>query len=219
MQNYINQLLTDINYAAANISLPFIEKQMRLHDWISDEEEDLAAPIRNLQEWTGITQEMLPPAEKLTNEQINQLLDALKKMLNAYNWSFVLQTQVPENIQYQTIRHNFNQLAKIKQWHPGFFAMCKAGTQHNTCSLRQYCQCAFYAHLFSDFIDEELTPEEERARELEMETGYLIKKHGNDWMKYYPYHLDAAYDDENGKPYSYGIGDIEEDNDDNWWCK
>jgi hypothetical protein len=219
MQNYINQLLSDIDFATANIRLPFIEKQMELHEWICDEEENLTAPTLNLQEWTGITQEMLPPAERLTNEQINQLLDALKKMLDAYNRAFVLQTQVPENIQYQTIRHNFNQQAKIKQWHPGFFAMCKPGTPHNTCSLRQYCQCAFYAELFSGFIDEVLTPEEEKARELEIEINHLRKKHGDNWMKYYPYHLDAAYDDENGKPYNYGIDDPEEDNNDNWWRK
>jgi len=34
-------------------------------------------------------------------------------------------------------------------------------------------------------------------------------------MKYYPYHLDPNYDDENGNPYNYGFGD--EDDDDNWW--
>jgi hypothetical protein len=36
-------------------------------------------------------------------------------------------------------------------------------------------------------------------------------------MKYYPYHLDAAYDDKNGNPYNYGIDDTEEESNDNWW--
>ena len=32
-------------------------------------------------------------------------------------------------------------------------------------------------------------------------------------MKYYPFHLDANYDDENGNPYNYGFEDDgEEDN-------
>jgi hypothetical protein len=36
-------------------------------------------------------------------------------------------------------------------------------------------------------------------------------------MKYYPYHLDANYDDEYGNPYNYGFdtGDID-DEDDEW---
>jgi len=36
-------------------------------------------------------------------------------------------------------------------------------------------------------------------------------------MKYYPYHLDKDYDDENGEPYNYGLDDEEDDEDDDWW--
>lgn len=34
-------------------------------------------------------------------------------------------------------------------------------------------------------------------------------------MKYYPYYLDADYDDEKGKPYDYGFRDDGEE-EDNW---
>jgi len=34
MQNYINQLLADMAHATENISLPFVEKELGLHDWI-----------------------------------------------------------------------------------------------------------------------------------------------------------------------------------------
>ena len=222
MQQYIEQLLADIAYTTQNVSLPFVEKELQLHDWISDEDEEKRAPIRNLEEWTGIRKEMLPPGEMLNDEQLNRLLDALKKMLDAYNWSFVLQTQVPERIQYATIRDNFNQQAKVKRWHMGFFELCHPGTTHGKCSLGEYCQCAFYAELFSGFIDEELSPEEERARHLEIEIKHTKRKYGDDWMKYYPYHLDANYDDENGNPYNYGFdadsyGDEDDDENDNWW--
>ncbi len=216
MQKYIEQLLTDIVYATANVNLPFVEKQLELHDWISDEEETKFAPIRKLEEWTGIRQEMLPPAEMLSDDQIHQLLEALKKMLDEYNWSFVLQTQVPERIQYAAIRDNFDQPVKIKRWNMGFFETCKPGTEHGKCALGKYCQCAFYAELFSGFVDEKLGPDEERARELELEIKHLKRKYADDWMKYYPYHLDKNYDDENGNPYNYGFDDEEEDND-NWW--
>ncbi len=65
MQHYIDQLLTDIAEAIENLSWPFAEKELQLHDWISDEEEDKTAPIRNLEEWTGIKTAMLPPEAML----------------------------------------------------------------------------------------------------------------------------------------------------------
>lgn len=217
MQNYIDQLLADIADATGNVSLPFIDTELYLHDWITDEEEEKTAPVRELEEWTGINKDMLPPVEMLNDEQVSRTLTAIKKMLDAYNWSFVLQTEVPERIQYAAIRDNFNQPAKVKRWHMGFFELCRSGTEHKKCALGEYCQCAFYAEFFSGFSDEELSPEEERAMQLEIEIKHLKRKYGDKWMKYYPYHLDPNYDDENGNPYNYGVGDEdEEDNDDRW---
>jgi len=219
MENYIRQLTDDIDKAAENVRWPFIEKELHWQDWISPEEEDKIAPVRSLEEWTGISKEMLPPETMLNDEQVQQLLDALNKMLDAYNWSFVLQTKVPERIQYATIRHNFNQQAKVKRWHMGFFEVCQPGTQHEKCVLGEHCQCAVFSELFKDMIDENLSPEEERARALDIEVRHIQKKYGEDWMKYYPYHLDKNYDDENGNPHDYGFGDEEDDDTDNWWRK
>ena len=220
MKKYVEQLLADIAFATENVSWPFAEQQLELHDWMPAGEEDKAAPVRELEEWTGIRKELLPPEIMLGDEQLHRLLEALKKMLDVYNCSFVLQTQVPGRIQYAAIRDNFDQPVKIKRWHLGFFELCRPGTEHKKCVLSEYCQCAFYAELFSGFIDEDLTPEEERARALEIEVNHIRKKYGDEWMKYYPYHLDANYDDENGDPYDYGFGDEEDDEeDDSWWRK
>src|SRR3990172_11355757 len=153
MEKYIEQLLTDIAHSTKNVSLPFAEKAMELNDWISPDEEEKTAPVRELEEWTGIKKEHLPPAEMLSDEQVHLLLNALNKMLDVYNWSFVLQNQVPERIQYAAIRDNFNQQSKIKRWHMGFFELCREGTEHGKCALEEYCQCAFYAELFKDMVD------------------------------------------------------------------
>lgn len=67
--------------------------------------------------------------------------------------------------------------------------------------------------MFDGFVEEDLTPEEERACELECEVRHIQKKYGDDWVKYYPYHLDKDYDDEYGNPYDYGMGG---DNEDDW---
>ncbi len=218
MERYIEQLLDDIAYATENISLPFVEKELDLSDWLTDKEEEKTALVRNLEDWTNIKQIQLPPPEMLTDDQIHRLLDALIKMLNAYNWSFVLQIEVPERIQYATIRDNFNQEAKIKHWHYGFFKLCSPDTKHGECSLGEYCQCRFYADFFSKFDDKELSPEEERAIELECRINHIKKKHGRYWRKYYPYHLDPEYDDEDGNPFDYGFGEFDDDDDDDtWW--
>jgi len=216
MKKYIQQLLSDIEAANRNVSFPFIEKELSLHDWISAEAEEANAPTRNLCEWTGITQEMLPPSTMLNEKEMPALLEALKQMLTVYNCHFVLQTEVPEQIQYEAIRQNLNQEVKVKQWHMGFFELCKPGTPSITCALGDYCQCAFFQDFFAGLVEENLTPEEERTRALEIEVRHIKKKYGDDWMKYYPYHLDKTYDDENGNPHDYGFKDDDEEEDE-WW--
>jgi hypothetical protein len=156
MERYVEQVLADIAFATENVDLPFREREDGIH-WMSDEDEERRAPRRPLEEWTGIRKVQLPPVELLSDDQVRRLLDALNAMLNAYNWSFVLQTEVPERIQYATIRDNFDQEALVKQWNMGFFQLCRPGTPHGTCALGEHCQCRFYAELFAGFVDEKLS--------------------------------------------------------------
>jgi hypothetical protein len=215
MEHYLNQLLGDIAIATENSGLDS-GGSMDIWDWISEEEESNSAPVRKLEEWSGIRKEMLPPANMLNAAQLKLLLNALIKMLEAYNCHFVLQIETPKKIQYECIRQNWDQDVLVRQWHMGFFDLCKPGTEHYKCALGSYCDCGLFAELFKDFVDEDLSPEEECARMLEMEIQYLKRKYDGDWMKYYPYHLDADYDDEYGNPYDYGFGEDEEEDDD-WW--
>ena len=109
-----------------------------------------------LNEWSGIDKTMLPPETMLTDAQGKRLLEALKKLLDAYNCSFVLQTEVPERLQYESIRQNFNQRVKVKRWHTGFFAICEEGTERGKCALgEEHCQCLFYDELLTGFADDE----------------------------------------------------------------
>lgn len=174
MQKYLLQLLTDIETDSKNINFLFIEKELSIHDWISAEEAAMA-PVRNLSEWTGIAPEMLPPASMLKKKEIETLLHSLKQMLAVYKCHFILQTEVPEDIQYETIRLNLNQNVKVKQWNLGFFDMCKRNTSPKSCALGNYCQCAFYIEFFAGQIEEHLTPEEERDRAFEIEVRNIKK--------------------------------------------
>ncbi len=63
MEKYLSQLLADIADATANVSSPFIEKELALQDWMPPEEEEKYAPGRQLEDWTGINKLHLPPAE------------------------------------------------------------------------------------------------------------------------------------------------------------
>lgn len=213
LDRYIAQLLEDISISAENASFPYKRDAQTLFDIPTEEEEDRFAQVRDLEEWTGIKQEYLPPASMLNDEQLSQLLAALISLLEAYNWMFVVQIAVPQRVQYETIRCNFKQDAKVKVWHMGFFEFCKPGTLYTDCVMGEYCHCSFFEKFFSRFEDEELSPEEERARMLEIEVQHIKRRYGDDWMKYYPYHLDPEYDDEYGNPYDYGMGDWEEDPD------
>ena len=196
----MEQLLADIAWATMNVDWPYQERECGIHDWVSDEEEEQTAPRCPLENRTGIQKAQLPPVERLTEDQVHRLLDALKAMLDAHNWSFVLQTEVPERVQYAAIRDNFDQVATVKTRNMGFFQLCRPGTTHGTCALGEHCQCRFYEEFWAGCVVEDLSPEEGRARHLEIETEHLKRKYGDDWEKYYPYHLDPEYDDEHGNP-------------------
>lgn len=219
MEKYLQQLLQDIAYATQNVASPYADTPTNIWDWISDEEEDKIAPRIQLEEWTGIQQSQLPPTELLTDEQIHVLYAALEKMLSEYNYSIIFHFSIPNRIAYQVLQTNFSQEAIQKRWHYGFFEICKAKKSHPDCLLGKSCHCAYFEELHANFIEEDLTPEEERKRELEWEITYLQRKHGSNWMKYYPYHLDPDYDDENGNSWDYGFGDLEEEDPDDWWRK
>lgn len=216
---YVEHLLADIAVATENVEWPYREAEWSVWDWIPDEEEEATAPRRLLEEWTGIRKVQLPPVDSLNDDQVHRLLAALKGMLDAYNWSFIMQIEVPERIQYVTIRANFDQEAKVKQWHMGFFQLCRPGGPHDNCVLGEYCHCRFFQELWGNFVDEDVSPEEERARALEIEVEHIKRRYGDDWMEYYPYHLDPKYDDENGNPHDYGFGHGKDDDPADYWKK
>lgn len=219
MKKYLSQFLTDIEVITQSFQdIP--SKEVEIWDWISDEEEDQTARRLPLEEWTGIRQEQIPPAEMLTDKQIEKLYEALGNLLKAINYSIVFQFSIPLRAKYQILQKNWKQEAIQKAWHYGFFNTCFEKKAHDECIMGAGCECRYFEELHASFEPDNRTPEEQRAAELEIELTHIKRKHGDDYMKYYPYHLDPKYDDENGNPYDYGFGDLEEDEDeDDWWKK
>ncbi|RYY89703.1 MAG: hypothetical protein EOO15_05420, partial [Chitinophagaceae bacterium] len=95
MQAYIDQLLDDIAAAADDPGFPDRGNDYDIFNWISEEEESRTAPLRRLDEWTGISKEALPPESMLDDRQVQQLFDALEDLLGQYNCHFVIQFAVP----------------------------------------------------------------------------------------------------------------------------
>ena len=52
---------------------------------------------------------------------------------------------------------------------------------------------------------------------LEIEVEHIKRKYGDDWKKYYPYHLDPEYDDEHGNPHDYGVNLNDDIDPADWW--
>lgn len=223
MNRYLDQLHADIAYAKANVPTPFVEKlQENIWDWVSLEDETRMSKKQSLEVWTGIAKEAFPPDEQLTDTQIETLYQAASDMLSKYNMHIVFHlVDTPVRDQYKVMRKYWDQELPMLQHNMGFFETCPDENSIDTCLLGDKCHCRFFQEVGADFVEEDLTPEEERARELEIEVRHIKRKYGDDWMKYYPYHLDPDYDDEYGNSYDYGLGDFEEDDeeDDEWWKK
>lgn len=196
------------------------------YDWsdIKSEEEELrTAKKQSIAAWTGISKDALPPHEMLSDEELENLYEALSDMLDEYNMSIVFVFTLPVRIRYQVLRKYYDQERAMLQWNTDFFDVCPTEQTYDQCLLGEGCHCRFFDELRAGWIENELTPEEDRELELEMEIKHLQRKYGDEWIKYYPYHLDMDYDDEFGNPYDYGLGSIDEEDDeeddDDWWKK
>lgn len=222
MDKYLQQLLTDLKFAEEHVTWPYPEQSqdaLSIADWISDEEEDKNAPRIQLEEWTGIQQSQFPPEKLLSDDQVETLYHAISDMLAAYNYSATFIFDLPIRARYEVVRTNFKQEAIQKQWHMGFFELCLTNKAHPDCIMGDYCHCAYFEELSANWVKEDLSPEEERKRALDIEVQHIKRKYGDDYMKYYPFHLDPKYDDENGNPHDYGLGKDEDDEEDNCWRK
>ena len=161
LQRYIDQLLTDIEVATNNVPASYhtweeqADEEFGLLPWMEDADN---APKKSLEEWSGLKKEQFPPESRLTDAQISVLLEAIKKMLDAYNCSAVFQISVPERIQYRVIRARFNQKVPMLKANYFFFEFCdkKDGdADRSQCLLGEYCHCAFFEEFFERFEEEE----------------------------------------------------------------
>ncbi|MEM6316326.1 MAG: hypothetical protein AAF960_01575 [Bacteroidota bacterium] len=204
LQRYIDQLLEDIQEATENVPEPWspadeeVDEEFGLLPWMEDPE---SAPTKSLEEWTTLKKEQFPPEDRLTDNQVNVLLEAIKHMLDSYNCSAVFQIEVPARIQYRVIRARFQQEVPMLKANYFFFEFCDKKDQQDRseCILgEKYCHCAFFEAFFDKFEDGQTVEDTENLAIDPYEEYMLKRRYGDNWYKYLPledYEEDLDFDD------------------------
>ncbi|MEM1325286.1 MAG: hypothetical protein AAGI23_04990 [Bacteroidota bacterium] len=173
MQNYLQHLLADIRFAVEDLRVPWIEKEgYELDEWLPPDEDQRLAPRRSVEEWTRLKQIALPPADRLTESQAEQFVEALKKLLEKLNCHFVVwYSGVPIHRQYASIRRMWQQEHAWMKWHMNFFELCEEDQPIGTCELgEKYCHCAHMEELRAGWTnDDPWTAEDQERLEREWE--------------------------------------------------
>ena len=110
MQNYVNQLLTDM--AAAQKNLPTEVDYALLYPdhpavayGLTHIAEYEMSPRHSMDDLLGIKAEQLPPDDKLSDEQVVQLNDGIVALWEAFNISPDLPNEVPPRLIYEALKN------------------------------------------------------------------------------------------------------------------
>lgn len=136
IQRYIEHLIADL-FEAKNHVPP---EPVFSDDYEEFEEQMFAienAPDVPAKKLFGISYEELPPSEKLSEEQMQQLIDAILDTFAAFNCSADFPDNVPLKMQYELIRDKF---AEPIHYMPGYsmhFDFCSGWCPD--CKIADYC--------------------------------------------------------------------------------
>ncbi|OQX98148.1 MAG: hypothetical protein B6I20_11450 [Bacteroidetes bacterium 4572_117] len=108
MQRYINQITSDIKAAQTNV-LP--DPELGTEKTYEEFEQKMLtienAPDMPAKHLYGVSYEELPPPEKLTKQQMQQLIDAIIEMWVKFNISTEFPKNLPLKLRYELIRDCF----------------------------------------------------------------------------------------------------------------
>ena len=147
MQNYINQLINDIRQATWNLKPPhslWAESNADPDD--EGELEDMAfveqyiygekQPIGQI---TGIEAELLPPPEKLTEDQRSQLSGELEKLLQYFHFVLDFPEKLPAHLRYSFIRNLWTEEHVPLSFGESHIEFCDYEVEN--CPYPDYCTC------------------------------------------------------------------------------
>jgi hypothetical protein len=145
MQNYVNQLLADmvaaknnlpaeINYAALYPDHPAYRYGL---DYIVEWE---MSPSYKMGELFGIEAEQLPPAERLTDEQIAQLLKGIYDLWQVFNYFPDSEFDAPPRVFYSVIK-NYWATQSVQYEKYTFIELDFCSYNKDLCVWGEHCKC------------------------------------------------------------------------------
>lgn len=108
MQEYLNQLIADMRHAAQNLPPKpeyYIPPEAEGIEHIIEWENSVDKPMH---EWTGITKDVFPPPEKLSEQELVMMVDEILKLWKAYNFIADLPENLPVEIAYKALVDYFD---------------------------------------------------------------------------------------------------------------
>lgn len=157
MQRYIEQLIADLKAAKLNAPIePEIGDSYKEFEKYMLEIEN--APQKKSSDLFGISIEQLPPVEKLNNNQMQLLINAIFELFNSFGISIYTNDKMPIEFIYNLVRNIFDREIPVM---PGWtIDFCSGWCPE--CEIVDYC----------DAKDETWAPEE---LELERKKSELLK--------------------------------------------
>ncbi len=233
MEKYLKYLLADITAASENIPVLIFDDPDEEMPFISLEEEEKTARREPLGERIGVKQEWFPPVQRLNEEQISGILEAMANCLDAYGFIPHFPTGLPLRRQYEVLVAYLGREVPILSYNPWQIDFCDY--EPRTCPFGDsYCQCKVYEQWLSKLENDDGPLDEENIQGLIEKPGlpdYLL---GHDIDEeglfrdeededYYEDDFDFEDEDwdeeDDDDPFFFGFSDFEPgpDDDDGCW--
>ena len=134
MQKYINQLLSDLKTAVKNVP-PEPDFGHTQEEFNEAMDSIVHAPEVGPKQNFGVSYEELPPPEKLSDEQMTQVVDAMTETFEAFGMSVYLKKGMPTTLRYELLRDLFlDNMPYMPGWN---FDFCNGYCPG--CKILDYC--------------------------------------------------------------------------------
>jgi hypothetical protein len=154
IEKYVRYLIADITAATKNVPVFTIEEPDEELPFMTMEEEEKNARREPLGEWMGIKQEWFPPFERLSEQQIGRIMNAMNRCLHAYGFLPHFPSGLPLYKQYQVLIDHLSQPVPILVFNSYQIDFCSY--EPKSCPFGdQFCQCKVYERWISRFEEED----------------------------------------------------------------
>jgi hypothetical protein len=209
MDKYINYLLADIAAACAEVPVYALSGfDYEEEDFLTLEEEVETAPRHQLATHLGMKTEWFPPAERLSEPQMQRVLTALVNAITSANFIVNFPEDLPISLRYKIMRDQLAKEVPILVQNTWQIDFCDY--EPKTCVFgSEYCQCQLYERWLNRL------QENEEERQNETDEDMDAHPQGGMAMQYrLPGFLFDDWVEEAGG--SYYQGDELEDEEEDW---